>query len=117
MNEQNSEASIHADVNIDKLRPQEKAGSHRKVNPQKMVAFSLLLTLPVALAGCGSSSDDCYDYNNDGYCDEGSGSSGGGYYYGGSSGSSSSSNKSSATYKSSSSSKGFGSGGFFSSGG
>ncbi|MFD1139277.1 hypothetical protein PUW24_05700 [Paenibacillus urinalis] len=92
----------------------------KKINAQKMVTFSLLLTLPVALAGCGNNSDDCYDYNNDGYCDDNSGSSGGGaYYYGGSSGSSSSSGKSSATYKSSSSSssKGFGSGGFFSSGG
>lgn len=86
---------------------------HKQISAQKWITFSLMLTLPVALAGCSSSTDDCVDNNNDGYCDESSGGSGGAHYYGGTSSSSKSSSSSSYKSSSSSSSKGFGSGGLF----
>jgi hypothetical protein len=84
----------------------------------KMVG--LFVAAAMTISGCSSDDydDDCYDTNNDGYCDE-NGSSGGGYIYtGGKKYSSNSSgvSKGSSGYSSSSSKGGIGSSGISSSG-
>ncbi|HTG72077.1 MAG TPA: hypothetical protein VL921_22670 [Candidatus Udaeobacter sp.] len=83
------------------------AGAKFKANSQKALAFALMLTVPVALSGCNTAnSTDCTDYDNNGYCDNNSGSSRGTYISNGQT------YKKSSSYKSgSSSSKGFGSSG------
>jgi hypothetical protein len=83
------------------------ASAKLKAKSQKAIAFALMLTVPVALSGCNTtSSRDCVDYDNDGYCDDNGSRSGGTYITNGKS------NKKSSSYKSSSSaSKGFGSSG------
>ncbi|MDQ0058486.1 hypothetical protein [Paenibacillus harenae] len=77
-------------------------------NSQKALAFALMLTVPIALSGCNTASNnDCEDYDNNNYCDDdGSHIISSGKKV----------KKSSSIKSSSSSSKGFGSSGFGSGG-
>jgi hypothetical protein len=80
---------------------------------KKIVQFALLLTVPAVMSGCTdySSSQQCYDANNDGYCDN---NSGGGTYYS-TGGRATGSGKSYTSGSNSESHSGFGSGGAHSS--
>ncbi|CAM4241165.1 hypothetical protein FHS16_001305 [Paenibacillus endophyticus] len=83
----------------------EQPASSLKARSQKAIAFALMLTVPLALSGCNSSSSRvCVDNDNDGYCDDDGSSRGGTYIVNGKT------YKKSSSFKSSSS-KGFGSSG------
>jgi hypothetical protein len=81
-----------------------EAGAKFRAGGQKVLAFTLMLTVPIALSGCNTASpEECYDYDDNNYCDDDGSSayiSNGKKY------------KKSSSYSSgSSSSKGFGSSG------
>lgn len=51
--------------------PASEAAAKFKANSQKVLAFTLMLTVPIALSGCNTaSSEECYDYNDNNYCDD-----------------------------------------------
>ncbi|TVY08815.1 hypothetical protein FPZ49_17070 [Paenibacillus cremeus] len=60
----------------------------RTLSTPKMLKLFVASTLLLGATGCSGSQSNCVDQNNDGYCDNGSGSSSGGRAYFNSSGSS-----------------------------
>jgi hypothetical protein len=84
-----------------------KVAAKFKASSQKVLAFTLMLTVPIALSGCNTaSSEECYDYNDNNYCDDDGSST---YFI--SNGKKYKKSPSYSSSSSSSSSKGFGSSG------
>lgn len=101
-------SEVKANQQMTKSGPQaaaSEAGAKFRAGSQKVLAFTLMLTVPIALSGCNTAStEECYDYDDNNYCDDDGSST---YYI-----SNGKKYKKSSSYSSSSSSsKGFGSSG------